>query len=151
MRDLLLEALMEAARTGDFSRVLDHLAEDVEFSVSIAVRSPTKRELFGRESVIAHLRSVGGNDSPTADEAVDVFAGEERIVATGNAIVAMGDEMALSDERTLVCDLRDGLIRRLVVYHELSHAVGLRSKWATPARPRSAWTAEVSVAGADDA
>jgi hypothetical protein len=145
VRDDLLQAIVEAARSGDLSHVVHYLAEDVQFSVSIAVRSPTKMEIHGRQSLIAHLGSLDGKESSKTDEPVEVFVGGERIVATRNATVAIGADMALGNECTLVCDLRYGLIRRLVVHHVLSHAVGLPSTTSAPVRGSNRKAAAVSV------
>ena len=142
---------MEVARSGDFSHVSDYLAEDVQFSVSIAVRSPTRKELHGRESVIAHLRNLDGRDSSKIDEAVDVFAGGERIVATRNVIVAVGANTSLRNECTLVFDVRDGLIRRLALHHELSNAAESRSTASPPARGRNRGADALSTVSAVDA
>jgi hypothetical protein len=84
------------------------------------------------------LRSLDGRDPSKLDEAVDVFAGGERIVATRNAIVAIGADTSLRNECTLVFDLVDGLIRRLAVHHELSNAAEPRSTVSAQGRNRGA-------------
>jgi hypothetical protein len=148
--DGLLRAIIETVRSGDFSHVLEYLAEDVQFGVSIAIRSPASVGINDRDSLIAHLQGRGGASTSKIDEAVDVFVRGERIVATRNAIVALGADTALTNECTLVCDVCDGLIRRLAVYHELSNAVEPGSKASAPAHRRNR-TEALSVVDAVDA
>jgi len=121
----LLQASRVVAEGGDFNRLFEYLAPDVEFSVSIEVRSPTREEIRGRQSVIAHLRSINGTHSPKSEEPVDVFVGGQRIVSSRNATVAIGADFVVDSECTLVFDVHDGMISRFAIHYELSNSLEL--------------------------
>jgi hypothetical protein len=141
----LLDVIRVAARTGDFRPVFDYLAEDVEFSIAIELRLPTRTEIRGRQSVIRHLQSLDAMEPPMQEEPVDVFSAGERIVACRNASVAIQTGMSIDSECTLVFDVCNGLIARLAIQHELFTALEGRPTAVPLVRKRDGSAARSSV------
>ena len=119
----LLQAIRVVGGTGNFRSVFDYFSEDVEFSVLLEFRSPTRSAIRGRQSVIRHLQNLNGTDSQMIETPVDIFGDGERIVTCRNAIGTIEAGATIGSECTLVFDIRKGLIRRLAVHHELSTAL----------------------------
>lgn len=130
------ESIRTAAETAKFDRLFDHFADDIELRIAVATPSPASEWRHGRPSVIARLQRLYGNGAPTGEGPVDVYSSGERVVACRNASFAIAGGLTIRDECALVFDIRDGLIDRLVIQHELSALLDKAEAFAPPVEPR---------------
>jgi ketosteroid isomerase-like protein len=131
------DAIRIAAEAADFRPLFDYLADDVELTVSIPVQAPVSIERRGRQSVIRHLRGFEEADTPRKKNAADVFGAGERIVAFRDMSLTIGGALRVRSECALVFDVRDGVITRLAINHELSNA-SRANPVVVPSRPHKA-------------
>jgi hypothetical protein len=115
------QAIKRAIVSGNFSPLYNSFADDAELRMAMTAGSSISNER-GQRSVVARLRSLVEGDLSPANEAPEFFADGERIVAYWDEIVSLRSGMAIRDQCTLVFDVRDGLIIRLAINHDLSPA-----------------------------
>ena len=118
-RQVVQDTIKSAIETGDFSALYDYLADDVELKMAMAVASPVSSERC-KPSVIECLQKLGEVDMPLDHEAPEIIASGERVVAFWDEIVSLRSGVAIRVQCTLVFDVRDGLITRLAIDHDLS-------------------------------
>lgn len=110
---------------GDWQPLLDHLAEDVVFKVTIPEGTPISGEFRGKPAVTKHFEKL-----PTLLE----FRQERpmQFLGSGNRVVVLGCEsfeikengvIISESEYADVIDFRDGMITRFLVIQDLSAVV----------------------------
>lgn len=122
----LPKAIMAVADTVDFRPLFEHLADDVELRVTVAVRSAVC-ERHGKRSVMRHLRPSAPAEIPRVSEPPDSFADGRRIVAFREQTLSLGGSVAIHGECAFVFDVHDGLVTRLGIHHELAPLMNVPS------------------------
>jgi ketosteroid isomerase-like protein len=113
------DAIKRAIDAGDFRSLHDYFADDVELKIAMAVGSPGADEHCKRP-VIEYLQKLGDFDTPPDGEPPEFFANGDRVVAFWDESVLLKSGVAIRSQCTLVFDVRDGLITRLAIHHDLS-------------------------------
>jgi ketosteroid isomerase-like protein len=106
---------------GNWQPLIDHLAEDVVFKVTIPEGTPVSGEFRGRQAVTEHFESLGDLLEFRQETPMEFFGEGDRVVVLGresfeiksNGVVVTGSEYAD------VLDFRDGLITRFLVIQDL--------------------------------
>ena len=119
MRPAVQDTIKSAVETGDLSSLYDYFADDVELRMAMAVGSSVSGERSKR-SVIDHLQKLGEVDLRPHHEAPGLLAEGDRVVAFWDESVPLRSGVAIRSQCTLVFDVRDGLITRLAIHHDLS-------------------------------
>jgi len=119
MRQAVQDTIKRAVETGDFSSLYDCFADDVELEIAMAVVSPASSDRC-KASVINCLQNLGEVHFLPEYEGPEFFANGERVVAFWDERVSLRSGVTIRSECTLVFDVRDGLITRLAIHHDLS-------------------------------
>jgi len=119
MSQAVQDTIKIAIETGDLGPLYDYFADDVALKIAMAVGSPVSDER-GKRSVIDCLQKLGEADEPPDQEAPEFIANGERVVAFWDESVALRSGVAIRVQCTLVFDVRDGLITRFAIHHDLS-------------------------------
>jgi len=118
--------MRQVAKAADFRSLFDHISDNVELRLTMAVASSTCSERRGRHSVIRYLQSLGGTVQPRIEELTEVFAHGERCVVCHDEGIATPGGLSLRCARTLVFDVHKGFITRIAIHYELSPAMSRR-------------------------
>jgi ketosteroid isomerase-like protein len=111
--------------TEDWQPLLDHLAHDVAFKVTIPEGTPISGELHGKQAVVDHLTNLGELLEFQQEQAPQFYGRDERVVVLGketveikkNGVTVPGSEYAT------VLDFRDQLITRFLVIQDMTALV----------------------------
>jgi uncharacterized protein len=115
----LAKTLMES---DDWQPLVDHLAEDVEFRVTIAEGTPISGELHGKQAVVDHLMNLGDLVDFRQEKPLEYYGNGERVVVLGTESVEIkknGVTVPHSEYAT-VLDFRGDLITRFLVIQDMS-------------------------------
>ena len=115
----LVRTLMEAE---DWQPLIDHLADDVVFNVTIPDGTPISAEIRGKKGVVGHLRNLGEFLEFRQEQPPQFFGNGERVVVLGKEsfeIKKTGATVTGSEYATVV-DLDDGVITRFLVIQDMS-------------------------------
>jgi ketosteroid isomerase-like protein len=107
---------------GNWQPLLDRLADDVVFKVTIPDGTPIRGELRGKQAVLGHFARLGDLLEFRQEAPMEFFGGGERVVVLGKESVEVkrsGVTVHGSDYVT-VLDFRDGLITRFLVIQDMS-------------------------------
>jgi ketosteroid isomerase-like protein len=110
---------------GNWQPLLDHLAEDIVFKVTIPDGTPISGEFHGKPAVTDHFERLPELLEFRQEGPMDFLGGGDRVVVLGresfeikkNGVTVTGSEYAD------VLDFRDGLITRFLVIQDLSAVV----------------------------
>jgi ketosteroid isomerase-like protein len=110
---------------GNWQPLLDHLAEDIVFKVTIPDGTPISGEFRGKPAVTEHFELLPELLEFRQERPMDFLGAGDRVVVLGcesfeikkNGVTVTGSEYAD------VLDLRDGLITRFLVIQDLSAVV----------------------------
>jgi ketosteroid isomerase-like protein len=110
---------------GDWQPLLDHLAEDIVFKVTIPDGTPISGEFRGKAAVTEHFERLPELLAFQQETPMDFLGAGDRVVVLGresfeikkNGVTVTGSEYAD------VLDFRDGLITRFLVIQDLSAVV----------------------------
>lgn len=117
-RSSLDQAIEALAQTGDLASLADHLADDVELDVSVAVDLPAPVRRSGKRAVLEHLRQTKpGVARPERQR--EVLADGERVVVLRDERVMAKSGLAIGSAHAVVLDVRQGAIARMAVRYEL--------------------------------
>lgn len=110
---------------GNWQPLLDHLAEDVEFKVTIPGGTPISGEFRGRQAVIEHFENLPDLLEFRQEGPMDFLGSGDRVVVLGRETVEIKKNGATvsGSEYADVLDFRDGLITRFLVIQDLSAVV----------------------------
>jgi hypothetical protein len=73
--------------TEDWPRLIDRLADDVVFKVTIPEGTPLSPELQGKQAVVEHLLNLGNLLEFRQEKPLEYFGGGERVVVLGTESV----------------------------------------------------------------
>jgi ketosteroid isomerase-like protein len=129
--------------TEDWQPLLDHLAEDVVFKVTVPAGTPISGELHGKQAVVDHLTNLGELLAFRQETPLQFYGGDERVVVLGTEAVEIkksGVTVPGSDYAT-VLDFRDEQITRFLVIQDMTAFVDAYrdDDWLqcrAPSRPR---------------
>ena len=107
---------------GNWQPLLDHLAEDIVFKVTIPDGTPISGEFRGKPAVTEHFERLPELLAFQQELPMDFLGAGDRVVVLGresfeikkNGVTVTGSEYAD------VLDFRDGLIARFLVIQDLS-------------------------------
>jgi ketosteroid isomerase-like protein len=115
----LAKTLMES---DDWQPLVDHLADDVEFRVTIAEGTPISGELHGKQAMVDHLMNLGDLLDFRQEKPLEYYGNGERVVVLGTESVEIkknGVTVPHSEYAT-VLDFRGDLITRFLVIQDMS-------------------------------
>jgi ketosteroid isomerase-like protein len=124
---MLRDAIRQAAETIDFSALLDRLAKDVELRVTVDTARSVHSVRRGRQSVIDQLLRRDAACSAAYESPPEVFAEGERFVACHDESLPIGNGVTIRSERTIVFDVRHGIIARIGIYYDLTPSAEARA------------------------
>jgi ketosteroid isomerase-like protein len=115
----LAQTLMESE---DWQPLVDHLAEDVVFRVTIPDGTPISGELRGRQAMVDHLMNLGDLLEFRQEKPLEYYGTGDRVVVLGQESVEVkksGVTVPHSEYAT-VLDFRGDLITRFLVIQDMS-------------------------------
>jgi ketosteroid isomerase-like protein len=130
MSQAVADMIRKAIDTGDLGALDGCFADDMEFEVALALG----RAVPGR-CASEPPRQFERIDLPRGDSAPEFFVGAGRIVAFWDERVALRTGIAIRSRSTLVFDVRDGLITRLAIHHDLTPASARRPERSLRSAP----------------
>lgn len=106
----------------DWQMLIDRLADDVVFKVTIPDGTPISGELSGKQAVADHLMNLGNLLEFRQERPLEYFGGGDRVVVLGreNFEVKKSGVTISGSEYADVIDFRDGLITRFLIIQDLS-------------------------------
>ncbi|MCP9488213.1 MAG: nuclear transport factor 2 family protein, partial [Gaiellaceae bacterium MAG52_C11] len=115
---------------GNWQPLIDRLAEDAVFRVTIASGTPICPEIRGKQAIIEHFAKLGGLLEFRQEAPMEFFASGDRVVVLGTESVEIkknGATVPGSDYATVV-DFREGKITG--VPHEVGARGACDPAWA---------------------
>jgi ketosteroid isomerase-like protein len=111
--------------TEDWPRLIDRLAEDVVFTVTIPDGTPVSGEFRGKQAVVEHLLNLGNLLEFRQEKPLEFFGNDERVVVLGTESVEIKKNGVTvpNSEYATVLDFRDGLVTRFSVIQDLTAVV----------------------------
>jgi ketosteroid isomerase-like protein len=111
--------------TEDWPRLIDRLAEDVVFKVTIPHGTPVSGEFRGKQAVVEHLLNLGNVLEFRQEKPLEFFGNGERVVVLGTESVEIKKNGVTvpNSEYADVIDFRDGLVTRFSVIQDLTAVV----------------------------
>jgi ketosteroid isomerase-like protein len=111
--------------TEDWPLLIDHLADDVVFKVTVPDGTPISGEFRGKRAVVDHFNRLGSLLEFHQEQPLQYFAEGDRVVVLGkerfdvkeNGVSVSGSEYAD------VFDFREGLITRFLIIQDMSAVV----------------------------
>lgn len=106
----------------DWQMLIDHLADDVVFKVTIPDGTPISGELRGKQAVADHLMKLGDLLEFRQEKPLEYFGGGDRVVVLGRESfeVKKSGVTVRGSEYADVVDFRNGLITRFLIIQDLS-------------------------------
>jgi ketosteroid isomerase-like protein len=107
---------------GNWQPLLDHLADDVVFKVTVPEGTPISGEFRGKEATTGHFARLGELLEFHQEEPMEFFGDGERVVVLGKESVEVkrNGMTVPGSEYVTVLDFRDGLITRFLVIQDMS-------------------------------
>ena len=134
------DTIRGAIASGDLSSLHGYFADDVELKIAMAVGPPVPGERSKR-SVIDRLQGLA--NVPPNHGAPEFVANGERVVAFWDESILLRSGLAIRSQCTLVFDIRDGLIARFAIHHDLSPApAGMPERRIEPHAPSAGAAAD---------
>lgn len=117
--------LREALEHEDWPLLIDHLADDVVFKVTIPEGTPISGELRGKQAVTDHLMNLGELLEFRQERPLEYVASGSRVVVLGREtyVVKRTGATVTGSEYADVVDFRDGLITRFLIIQDLTAVV----------------------------
>jgi ketosteroid isomerase-like protein len=111
--------------TEDWPRLIDHLADDVVFKVTIPDGTPISSELRGKQAVVEHLLNLGSLLEFQQEKPLEFFGSGDRVVVLGQETVEIKKNgvAVRGSEYVDVLDFDDGLITRFSIIQDLTAVV----------------------------
>jgi ketosteroid isomerase-like protein len=109
----------------DWQLLIDHLADDVVFKVTIPAGTPISGELRGKQAVTDHLIHLGELMEFRQERPLEYVASGDRVVVLGREtyVVKKTGVTVPGSEYADVIDFRDGLITRFLIIQDLTAVV----------------------------
>lgn len=110
---------------GNWQPLLDHLAEDVVFKVTIPEGTPISGEFRGRPAVTEHFERLPELLAFEQERPMDFLGAGDRVVVLGRESfeIKKNGATVTGSEYADVLDFHDGLITRFLVIQDLSAVV----------------------------
>lgn len=110
---------------GDWQPLLDHLADDVVFKVTIPEGTPISGEFRGKAAVVEHFERLPELLEFEQERPMSFLGDGDRVVVLGRETMTIKQNGATvaGSEYADVVDFRDGLIARFLVIQDLSAVV----------------------------
>jgi ketosteroid isomerase-like protein len=115
----LAQSLMESE---DWQPLVDHLADDVVFRVTIPEGTPISSELRGKPAMVDHLSKLGDLLEFRQEKPLEYYGNGDRVIVLGQETVEVkksGVTVPHSEYAT-VLDFRGDLITRFLVIQDMS-------------------------------
>jgi ketosteroid isomerase-like protein len=111
--------------TEDWPRLIDRLADDVVFKVTIPDGTPVSGEFRGKQAVVEHLLNLGNLLEFRQEKPLEFFGNGERVVVLGTESVEIKKNGVTvpNSEYATVLDFHDGLVTRFSVIQDLTAVV----------------------------
>jgi ketosteroid isomerase-like protein len=111
--------------TEDWPRLIDRLADDVVFKVTIPAGTPVSGEFRGKQAVVEHLLNLGNLLEFRQEKPLEFFGNGERVVVLGTESVEIKENGVTvpNSEYATVLDFHDGLVTRFSVIQDLTAVV----------------------------
>jgi ketosteroid isomerase-like protein len=108
--------------TEDWRRLIDRLADDVVFKVTIPEGTPVSGEFRGKQAVVEHLTNLGDLLEFRQEKPLEYYGNGERVVVLGQETVEIKKSGVTvpRSEYTDVLDFREGLITRFLIIQDMS-------------------------------
>jgi ketosteroid isomerase-like protein len=118
----LAKRLMES---DDWRPLIDHLADDILFQVTIPDGTPISGEIRGKPAVVEHFMNLADVLEFRQEQPLQFFGNGTRVVVLGQESVEIKKSGATVPESkyATVLDFRDGLITRFLVIQDLTAVV----------------------------
>lgn len=133
--DLVRDILDRMLPSADLQPLLDHLADDVEFTVAAPDGGSHTHHGTGKAAVLAYFETLG--DLITFWQVKYSWSGGRVVVLAEESFTIKPCDLTAQSELTLIFDVRDGLITRLLVAED-TPAAGIPStpgRWAASLPP----------------
>jgi ketosteroid isomerase-like protein len=111
--------------TEDWPRLIDRLADDVVFKVTIPDGTPVSGEFRGKQAVVEHLLNLGNVLEFRQEKPLEFFGDGERVVVLGTESVEIKKNGVTvpNSEYATILDFHDGLVTRFSVIQDLTAVV----------------------------
>ena len=111
--------------TEDWPRLIDRLADDVIFKVTIPDGTPVSGEFRGKQAVVEHLLNLGNLLEFRQEKPLEFFGNGERVVVLGTESVEIKKNGVTvpNSEYATILDFHDGLVTRFSVIQDLTAVV----------------------------
>lgn len=108
--------------TEDWPRLIDRLADDVVFKVTIPEGTPVSGEFRGKQAVVEHLMNLGDLLEFRQEKPLEYYGNGERVVVLGQETVEVKKSGVTvpHSEYVDVLDFREGLITRFLIIQDMS-------------------------------
>jgi ketosteroid isomerase-like protein len=110
---------------GNWQPLLDHLAEDVVFKVTIPEGTPISGEFRGKRAVAEHFERLPELLEFEQEKPMDFLGSSDRVVVLGREsfVIKKNNVTVTGSEYADVLDFRDGMITRFLVIQDLTAVV----------------------------
>jgi ketosteroid isomerase-like protein len=120
-----IEFVRSFLETEDWPRLIDRLADDVVFKVTIPEGTPVSGERRGKDAVVEHFGNLANLLEFRQEKPLEYFGSGERVVVLGQETVEIKKNGATvpHSEYADVFDFRDGLVARFTIIQDLTAVV----------------------------
>lgn len=119
----LARTVIEAGNvSGDWQPLIDHLADDVVFKLTVPDGTPISGEVRGKEAVVQHFANLGNFLGFSQEKPIEYFGNGDRVIVLGRESVEIkksGVTVPGSDYVT-VLDFRGDRITLFLVIQDMS-------------------------------
>jgi ketosteroid isomerase-like protein len=108
--------------TEDWPRLIDRLADDVVFKVTIPDGTPVSGEFRGKQAVVEHLLNLGNVLEFRQEKPLEYYGNADRVVVLGQESVEIKENGVTvpHSEYATVLDFRGDQITRFLVIQDMS-------------------------------
>jgi ketosteroid isomerase-like protein len=120
-----IDFVRSVLETEDWPRLIDHLADDVVFKVTIPDGTPVSGEFRGKQAVVEHFVNLGNLLEFHQEQPLEYFGNGERVVVLGKETVEIKKNGVTvpNSEYADVFDFQDGLVTRFSIIQDLTAVV----------------------------
>jgi ketosteroid isomerase-like protein len=120
-----IEFVRSFLETEDWPRLIDRLADDIVFKVTIPEGTPVSGEFRGKDAVVEHFGNLANLLEFHQETPLEYFGSGERVVVLGQETVEIKKNgvSVPQSEYADVFDFRDGLVTRFTIIQDLTAVV----------------------------
>lgn len=105
----------------DFEPLLERLADDVVFKVTIPEGTPISGEFRGKRAVLDYFAKLDNVTTFRQEKPLEFFESGDRVVVLGDDSFEIKESgVTARSEYAIVVDLRDGLITSILIIQDLT-------------------------------